>query len=134
MGVTGYDIFANGQLRGSVSGSTLAYTDNQPANATVAYYVIAKDAAGNSSEPSNTVTRFGSGDNQAGRGANMPFTILEAESSSNPTNGTKLAPNFIPGDFAGEASGRSAVYLDANGEYVEFTSPRRLTPLCFAMP
>lgn len=121
VGVTGYDIFANGQLRGSVSGSTLAYTDNQPANATVAYYVIAKDAAGNSSEPSNTVTRFGSGDNQAGRGANMPFTILEAESSSNPTNGTKLAPNFIPGDFAGEASGRSAVYLDANGEYVEFT-------------
>lgn len=57
----------------------------------------------------------------SGRGANMPFTILEAESSSNSTNGTKLAPNFTPGDFAGEASGRSAVYLDAVGEYVEFT-------------
>lgn len=57
----------------------------------------------------------------SGRGANMPFTILEAESSANSTNGTKLAPNFTPGDFAGEASGRSAVYLDANGEYVEFT-------------
>lgn len=57
----------------------------------------------------------------SGRGANMPFTILEAEASSNATNGTKLAPNFTPGDFAGEASGRSAVLLDANGEYVEFT-------------
>ncbi|MFB9276671.1 carbohydrate-binding protein [Cohnella cellulosilytica] len=57
----------------------------------------------------------------SGRGANMPFTILEAEASSNSTNGTRLAPNFTPGDFAGEASGRSAVYLDANGEYVEFT-------------
>ena len=57
----------------------------------------------------------------SGRGANMPFTILEAESSSNATNGTRLAPNFTPGDFAGEASGRSAVHLDANGEYVEFT-------------
>lgn len=57
----------------------------------------------------------------SGRGANMPFTILEAEASGNSTNGTKLAPNFTPGDFAGEASGRSAVYLDANGEYVEFT-------------
>ncbi|WP_239615530.1 discoidin domain-containing protein [Cohnella mopanensis] len=57
----------------------------------------------------------------SGRGANMPFTILEAESSSNSTNGTKLAPNFTPGDFAGEASGRSAVYLDATGKYVEFT-------------
>ncbi|GIP22629.1 discoidin domain-containing protein [Paenibacillus sp. J22TS3] len=57
----------------------------------------------------------------SGRGANMPFTVLEAEASGNSTNGTKLAPNFTPGDFAGEASGRSAVYLDAAGEYVEFT-------------
>ncbi|MFB9324583.1 discoidin domain-containing protein [Paenibacillus aurantiacus] len=56
-----------------------------------------------------------------GRGANMPFTILEAEAANNSTNGTKLAPNFKPGDYAGEASGRSAVYLDATGEYVEFT-------------
>lgn len=57
----------------------------------------------------------------SGRGANMPFTILEAEAPGNGTNGTRLAPNFTPGDFAGEASGRSAVYLDAAGEYVEFT-------------
>lgn len=57
----------------------------------------------------------------SGRGANMPFTIIEAESSSNSTNGTVLAKNFTPGDFAGEASGRSAVRLDADGEYVEFT-------------
>ncbi|WP_053372891.1 discoidin domain-containing protein [Paenibacillus sp. FJAT-27812] len=57
----------------------------------------------------------------SGRGANMPFTIIEAESPSNTTNGTKLATNFKPGDFAGEASGRSAVHLDATGEYVEFT-------------
>jgi len=57
----------------------------------------------------------------SGRGANMPFTILEAEAAANSTNGTRLAPNFTPGDFAGEASGRSAVLLDATGEYVEFT-------------
>nr|6K0Q_A Chain A, Alpha-1,3-glucanase [Paenibacillus glycanilyticus]6K0U_A Chain A, Alpha-1,3-glucanase [Paenibacillus glycanilyticus] len=57
----------------------------------------------------------------SGRGANMPFTIMEAESTSNATNGTKLTPNFKPGDYAGEASGRSSVYLDATGEYVEFT-------------
>ena len=56
-----------------------------------------------------------------GRGANMPFTIIEAESPSNNTNGTILAPNFKPGDYAGEASGRSAVHLDATGEYVEYT-------------
>ncbi|RXZ80455.1 glycosyl hydrolase [Paenibacillaceae bacterium] len=58
-----------------------------------------------------------------GRGANMPFTILEAESPSNSTNGTVLAPNFTPGDYAGEASGRSAVHLSATGQYVEFTLP-----------
>ncbi|WP_339279199.1 discoidin domain-containing protein [Paenibacillus sp. FSL W8-1187] len=57
----------------------------------------------------------------SGRGANMPFTILEAEAAGNATNGTRLAPNFKPGDYAGEASGRSAVQLDASGEYVEFT-------------
>ncbi|UJF31465.1 CARDB domain-containing protein [Paenibacillus hexagrammi] len=56
-----------------------------------------------------------------GRGANMPFTVIEAESSANATNGTKLSPNFNPGDFAGEASGRSAIYLDSAGKYVEFT-------------
>lgn len=56
-----------------------------------------------------------------GRGANMQFTIIEAESPSNKTNGTILAPNFKPGDYAGEASGRSAVYLDATGKYVEYT-------------
>ncbi|WP_374121383.1 discoidin domain-containing protein [Paenibacillus sp. LHD-117] len=63
----------------------------------------------------NTVSLY------AGRGANMPFTVMEAESTGNATNGTKLAPNFKPGDYAGEASGRSAVHLDATGEYVEFT-------------
>lgn len=57
----------------------------------------------------------------SGRGANMPFTIIEAEAPSVATNGTKLAPNFNMGDYAGEASGRSAVHLDATGEYVEFT-------------
>jgi len=56
-----------------------------------------------------------------GRGANMPFTVIEAEAPGNTTNGTVLAPNYQLGDLAGEASGRSAVRLDAVGEYVEFT-------------
>ncbi|MER7888869.1 discoidin domain-containing protein [Micromonospora sp. NPDC094482] len=60
VGVTGYDVYANGALRGSVNGSTLTYTDNQPDTATVSYYVRAKDAAGNVSSNSNTVTRNGS--------------------------------------------------------------------------
>jgi len=65
VGVTGYDVYANGQLRTSV-GNVLTYTDNQPDSATVAYYVKARDAAGNVSAQSNTVTRTGAGgDSQA---------------------------------------------------------------------
>ncbi len=61
VGVTGYDIYANGALRASVGGSTLAYTDTQPDTATVTYHVRARDAAGNQSDDSNLVTRPGSG-------------------------------------------------------------------------
>ncbi|WP_329084361.1 MULTISPECIES: CARDB domain-containing protein [unclassified Streptosporangium] len=60
VGVTGYDIYANNQLRGSV-GNVLTYTDTQPASATVTYFVRAKDAAGNQSANSNSVTRTGTG-------------------------------------------------------------------------
>ncbi|MEH1164671.1 discoidin domain-containing protein [Micromonospora sp. CPCC 205539] len=66
VGVTGYDVYANGGLRGSVSGSTLTYTDSQPDTATVSYYVRAKDAAGNQSANSNTVTRTGTGNPPTG--------------------------------------------------------------------
>ncbi|WP_405930228.1 discoidin domain-containing protein [Streptomyces sp. NBC_00827] len=76
VGVTGYDIYANGELRTSVDGAATTYTDTQPASATVAYYVRAKDAAGNQSANSNTVTRTGdSGDTQAPTApANLAFT------------------------------------------------------------
>jgi len=56
-----------------------------------------------------------------GRGAIMPYVRIEAESPAVTKNGTTLAPNFNLSDYAGEASGRSAVFLDATGEYVQFT-------------
>ena len=59
VGVTGYDVYANGVLVNSVGSGVLTYTDSQPDTATVAYYVKAKDAAGNVSAASNTVTRTG---------------------------------------------------------------------------
>jgi len=59
VGVTGYDVYANGALRTSVAGNVLTYTDTQPASATASYQVRAKDAAGNVSALSNTVTRTG---------------------------------------------------------------------------
>ncbi|MET9499563.1 discoidin domain-containing protein [Streptomyces sp. NPDC006552] len=74
--VTGYDIYANGTLRASVDGSVLTYTDTQPASATLTYFVRAKDAAGNQSANSNSVTRTGdSGDTQAPTApGNLAFT------------------------------------------------------------
>lgn len=60
-GVTGYEIYANNTLRGSVAGNVTTYTDTQPAATTVSYAVRAKDAAGNRSGDSNSVTRNGSG-------------------------------------------------------------------------
>jgi hypothetical protein len=65
VGVTGYDVYANGTLRTSVAGNVLTYTDSQPDTATVTYTVKAHDAAGNQSPASNSVTRTGSsGDTQ----------------------------------------------------------------------
>ncbi|WP_326758518.1 discoidin domain-containing protein [Streptomyces phaeochromogenes] len=65
-GVTGYDVYANNELLTSVAGTVTSYTDNRPASATVSYFVRARDAAGNVSGNSNTVTRRGeTGDTQA---------------------------------------------------------------------
>ncbi|MCX5011286.1 discoidin domain-containing protein [Streptomyces sp. NBC_00555] len=64
--VTGYDVYANNQLRTTVAGNVTTYTDTQPTSATVSYFVRAKDAAGNQSPNSNSVTRAGdTGDTQA---------------------------------------------------------------------
>ncbi len=77
VGVTGYDIYANGTLRSSVNGTTLVFVDNQPDTATVTYYVRAKDAANNQSGNSNSVTRTGqSGDTQAPTApSNLAYTL-----------------------------------------------------------
>ena len=67
VGVTGYDVYANGVVRTTVAGNVTTYTDNQPASASVSYFIRAKDAAGNQSPNSNTVTRGGS----SGPGSNL---------------------------------------------------------------
>ena len=60
VGVTAYAIYRNGQLVTTVAGNVLTYTESQPSTATVSYVVRARDAAGNESADSNTVTRTGS--------------------------------------------------------------------------
>ncbi|MFE1269939.1 discoidin domain-containing protein [Streptomyces sp. NPDC058757] len=66
VGVSGYDVYADNVLLTSVAGDVTTFTDTRPADRTVSYRVRAKDAAGNQSGDSNTVTRFGDGgDTQA---------------------------------------------------------------------
>jgi hypothetical protein len=55
----------------------------------------------------------------SGTGASVPFTEYEAENAS--TNGTVIGPDFTQGDLATEASGREAVQLSSQGQYVQFT-------------
>ncbi|MBB5869644.1 hypothetical protein F4553_003023 [Allocatelliglobosispora scoriae] len=87
-GIASYQIFANGALRGTVSGTTLTYTDSQPDTATVSYYVNAKDPAGNTSANSNTVTRTGTGNPPTGTNValNKPITASSSVFTFIPTN------------------------------------------------
>jgi glucose/arabinose dehydrogenase len=65
VGVTGYDVFRDGQKCASTNGSTLTATcDGLSPNTQYGFYVNANDAAGNNSQPSGTlpVTTPGSDD------------------------------------------------------------------------
>ena len=56
VGVTGYDIYHDGQLCAQVNGSTLTGScTNLNPNVTYGFYVNARDAAGNVSQPSGTL-------------------------------------------------------------------------------
>jgi hypothetical protein len=57
-----------------------------------------------------------------GRGANMPYDMLEAEDGAIGGGATVVGPNRTVGDLAGEASGRRAVTLTGTGAYVQFTT------------
>lgn len=57
-----------------------------------------------------------------GRGANMPYDHLEAEDAAIGGGAQLVGPNRTIGDLAGEASGRRAVRLTGNGNFVEFTT------------
>ena len=70
----------------------------------------------------------------SGTGVSMPFTELEAENAS--TDGTIIGPSFTQGALATEASGREAVQLTAQGQYVQFTmtSTTNAFDLHYAVP
>src|SRR5882757_3217699 len=71
----------------------------------------------------STITRAGLDPGLVqGRGAQVGFVEQEAENAS--TNGVVIGPGRDAYTLPAEASGRSAVRLDAAGQYVQFTLTR----------
>jgi len=72
-----------------------------------------------------------------GAGAPTPFIEYNAATSSNAkTNGTVLAPNYNYGTLAAEATGRQAVQLTGQGQYVSFklTASANAVDFHYAIP
>ncbi|MEU6172051.1 discoidin domain-containing protein [Streptantibioticus parmotrematis] len=69
-----------------------------------------------------------------GQGASVPFTEYEAENAA--TNGTVIGPDYTQGTVASEASGRKAVQLSGQGQYVEFTltAPANAVDVSYNLP
>jgi hypothetical protein len=57
-----------------------------------------------------------------GQGANMPYSMYEAEAGTLAGGAAIVGPNRTIGDLAGEASGREAVTLNSTGSSVQWTS------------
>lgn len=82
IGVAGYDVYANGVLKTTVSG-TSATVQGLASSTTYDFYVIAKDAAGNFSTQSNTATETTlAGTGGGGTCGTEDFSNIPASSSS----------------------------------------------------
>ncbi len=99
VGVTGYDVYANGSLRTTVTGTT--HTDSQPDGLRVTYHVVAKDAAGNQSPASGSVTREGAAGPNLAQGkpvtANHNVHNFVAANANDANLGTYWESNGFPG-------------------------------------
>ncbi|MFL6074900.1 MAG: CARDB domain-containing protein [Mycobacteriales bacterium] len=114
VGVTAYAVYRDGSFVTTVSGGTLTWTESQPDTATVMYSVAARDAAGNQSAPSNTVTRQGTG----GPGTNL---ALGKPVTGSPNTFTYVPANANDGDLTTYFEGSTypstvTVHLGANAD------------------
>ncbi|MFS8096667.1 discoidin domain-containing protein [Lentzea alba] len=116
VGVTSYDVHANGSLKTTVTGTT--YTDNQPDGLRVTYHVIAKDAAGNQSPASNSVTREGAAGENLAQGkpvtANHNVHNFVAANANDGNLGTYWESNGFPGTLT--------VQLGSNADITSITA------------
>ncbi|UKS29077.1 discoidin domain-containing protein [Paenibacillus sp. HWE-109] len=99
----------------SLSGSWTAVNGSTPVTATV-------DPANTIAEVKETNNTFSSSIGVSTAGPALPYAEVQAEDAV--TNGTIIGPDRSYPSLAGEASGRKAVTLSAQGQYVEFTVPQ----------
>ena len=108
VGVTGYDLYVNGTFSKTVTGTST--TDTEPTTATVAYYVKARDAAGNVSSASNTYTRTG----QSGTCTTPTDQAHAKPTTSSSDTYTFVAANATDGDVTTYWEGAVPSWLDVN--------------------
>lgn len=123
VGVTGYDVYANGSLRTTVTGTT--HTDSQPDGLRVTYHVIAKDAAGNQSPASNSVTREGATGTNLAQGkpvtANNNVHNFVATNANDGNLGTYWESNGFPGTLTvqlGSNADLSSIAVKLNSDAI----------------
>ncbi|MDQ1725578.1 MAG: hypothetical protein QOG52_2606, partial [Frankiaceae bacterium] len=119
VGVTGYDVYANGSLLKQV-GNVTTTTDTQAASAAVSYTVRARDAAGNVSADSNTFTRAC----QSGCGVTPTDQALGKAISANTTTLSFVATNANDGNLTTywEGNGYPSTLTVAMGSNVTISS------------
>ncbi|MFT4284485.1 MAG: CARDB domain-containing protein [Protaetiibacter sp.] len=113
-----------GSITGAVNaGATSASVGVGSWTAANGNYTVQATVAADSAElPSRQANNTVSTPLFIGRGANMPYTTMEAEDGTVGGGATVVGPNRTVGDLAGEASGRRAAMLDGTGEYVQWTT------------
>ncbi|MEU7072429.1 discoidin domain-containing protein [Streptomyces narbonensis] len=120
--VTAYDIYADNTLLTTVAGDVTTFTDNRPANQTVSYRVRAKDAAGNQSGDSNTVTRVGdAGDTQA---PTAPANLAHTEPAAGQIKLTWTAATDNRGVTAYEVYANNVLRATVAGDVTTYTDSR----------
>ena len=143
VGVTGYDVYQNGSLLGSVENNSANVT-GLTAGTTYNYYVKAKDAAGNISAASNTISvttnESGGGEYCASQGENSSYewiaevnidTYSNASGAAGYTDftsevitlpaGSAVDVSLVPGFSGSSYNEYWKIWIDYNGDY-EFTS------------
>ncbi|OAB42827.1 DUF7594 domain-containing protein [Paenibacillus glacialis] len=130
VGVTSYEVYRNGSLVKSVTGSTTSDT-SLAASTAYSYYIKAKDAAGNASAQSSAtvvttkpaITLPPTGCTQA---LNTTSAIQNALKTATPGSIISIAPGTYTGNrsTSGDPGGQGLFYSDKNGTS---TSPIFLT-------